>query len=206
LPRRVVGASSSLERQHIQAKLRSQLQSLLLKRFTGDEDWDQARELADETVAAWYVEQRPSRIPNMAKLLAAGATGLVGGATAAAALSPEIRARARTLKGPLRSLAAEVLNRFIPPSPPTSPPPPSPPPAADHATTTPPSFRAGVGLGRAWPPSYRRMAKHLRRATRTSSKVPGGSVTAPGSQASAAPPANRDAAPPESPGAASPSS
>jgi len=211
LPRRVVGAAGGLQRQHIQAKLRGQLQSLFQKRFTGDEDWDQAGELADETLAAWYVEQRPSRISNRTKLLAAGATGLVGGVTAAAALSPDIRARAKairtranTLKGPLLSLAAAVLSRLSPPPPATSPPPPPPRPAADDATTTPPSFRPGMGLGVGWLPSDWR-TRYVRRATRASSKASGGSVTASDNHASDAPPANRDAAPPESPGAPSPS-
>jgi hypothetical protein len=146
----------------------------------------------------------------MLKLFAAGATGLVGGAAAAAALSPEIRARAATLKAPLLSVAAELLNRFSVPPPSTSPPPPPPapppptPPAAEQAATTPPRFRPGMGLGTGWLPSDWR-TRYVR-ATRTSSNPPPGSVTASDSQASDAPPTNRDAAPPESPGAASPSS
>lgn len=81
LSTRLVGATGSLERQHIRSMLRNQLRDLLQKRFAGDEDWDQARELADEVLADWYVKQSPaSRIPTTVKVLAAGATGVVGGA------------------------------------------------------------------------------------------------------------------------------
>src|SRR5712691_8434292 len=55
LPTRVAGAAGSLERRHIRAILRDDLRAQLQKRFTGDEDWDQARDLADEVLAAWYV-------------------------------------------------------------------------------------------------------------------------------------------------------
>jgi hypothetical protein len=143
---RMVGARGSLTRRHIQSTLRDQFRDRLQKQLRGDEEWGQIRELAEDFVAAWFVAQPPtSRIPTTVKLLAVGATGLVGGATAAAALSPEIRARAAKLKGPLLSLAGDLLNRLSPPPPPPSPP----PPPADQATTTPPPFRPGVGFGAA---------------------------------------------------------
>ncbi len=209
LSKRMVGAPRSPQRRHIQATLRDQLRDLLQKRLRGDEDEDHVQNLAEDFLAAWIVEQGPdSRLPNTLKLLVVGATGLVGGATAAAALSPAIQARARTLKGPFLSLAAEVLNRLSPPPPPTSSspsPPPPPPPAADRAATRPPSVRPGLGLGVSWPPSDRRTSRNFRRATHTSSKAPRGSVTASDSQAPDAPSTTSDAAPPESSGAASPS-
>jgi Helix-turn-helix domain len=199
---RLVGARGSLTRRHIQSSLRDRFRDRLQRQLRGDEEWDQVRELAEDFVAAWFVAQPPaSRIPTTVKLLAVGATGLVGGATAAAALSPEIRARAAKLKGPLLSLTGDLLNRLSPPPPPPSPP----PPPADQATTTPPPFRPEVGFGAGWPPSYSRTPRYSRRPTHPSSKAPQGRVTASDSQASDAPPTNSDAGPPESPGAPSPS-
>src|SRR6266478_1749859 len=137
--RQVQTAHEDTERRHIQATLRDQLRDLLQKRLRGDEDEDHVQNLAEDFLAAWIVEQGPdSRLPNTLKLLVVGATGLVGGATAAAACSSEIRARAKKLKGPLLSLAGELLNRLSPPPPPPSPsPPPPPPPAADRTATRP---------------------------------------------------------------------
>ncbi len=203
LPKRVVGSPGSLKRRHVRATLRDQLRDVLQKRLRGDESWDQVSDLADEFIAAWYVEQAPdSRIPNTVKFLAVGATGVVGGVAAAAALDPRIRAAAAKLKDPLLSLAGDLLNRLSATPPPTSPPPPPPP---DQTTTPPPPFRPGVGFGASWPPSYSRMSRYVRRATHTPSKAPRGSVTAPDSQARNAPPTNGDATLPESPGAPSPS-
>jgi excisionase family DNA binding protein len=124
LPKRIVGAPGSLKRRHVRATLRDRLRDLLQTRLRGDESWDEVRELADEFMAAWYVEQTPdSRIPNTVKFLAVGATGVIGGAAAAAALDPRIRAAAAKLKDPLRSLAVDVLQRFGAPAASTSPPP-----------------------------------------------------------------------------------
>src|SRR5207245_2008631 len=64
LSKRVVGVSNSLKRRHVRATLRDQIPDALRKRLRGDESWDQVRELTDEFIAAWYVEQTPnSRIP-----------------------------------------------------------------------------------------------------------------------------------------------
>jgi excisionase family DNA binding protein len=160
---RVAGAARSFERRHIHAILRDHLQSLLAKRFTGDEDWEQARELADEVLAAWYVEQSPaSRIPTTAKLLAAGVTGVVGGAATAAALDPRIRAAAVNLKEPLRSLAVNVLNHFSPPASSTT-------PSADSQDqgTTPPPPHPPTGSAGPRPSYYRRTSSYRRFVTRT---------------------------------------
>jgi hypothetical protein len=109
LPKRVVGVPGSLKRRHVRATLRDQLRDALQKRLRGDESWDQVRDLADEFIAAWYVEQAPdSRIPNTVKFLAVGATGVVSGVAAAAALDPRIRAAAAKLKDPLLSLALAI--------------------------------------------------------------------------------------------------
>lgn len=197
LPKRVVGVSNSLKRRHVRATLRDQLRDALRKRLRGDETWDQVRELTDEFIAAWYVEQTPdSRISNTVKVLAVGVTGVVGGVAAAAALDPRIRAAATELKGPLRSFVGDLLNRLSP-----SPPPPPPPPP-DQTATAPLPFQPGMGLGAAWRRSDRRTARYLRRTTSTSSKAPRGSITASDSQPSAAHPT--DTGPTHSPGASSP--
>jgi excisionase family DNA binding protein len=162
LPTWIAGAARSFERRHLHAILRDRLQSRLVKRFTGDEDWDQARELADEALAAWYVEESPaSRVPGMAKLLAAGVTGVMGGAAAAAALDPRIRATAAKFKEPLRSLAVTLLNHFSPPASSTTPSADS----QDQATTPPPGPPAGSVRPR---PAYDgRRSPYRRFVTRT---------------------------------------
>jgi excisionase family DNA binding protein len=202
LPKRVVGVSNSLKRRHVRATLRDQLRDALRKRLHGDESWDQVRELTDEFIAAWYVEQTPdSRVPNTVKFLAVGATGVVGGVAAAAALDPRIRAAATELKGPLLSLARDLLSRLS-----SSPPPPSPlPPPPEQTAAAPPSFQPGMGLGAAWLRSDR-TARRFRRTTSTSSKAPRGNVPASDSQAAAAPPTDTDTGPIQSPGTSSPSS
>ena len=203
LSTRIVGARGSLTRRHIQSSLRDQFRDQLQKQLRGDEEWAQIRELAEDFLAGWFVAQPPvPRIPTTVKLLAAGATGLVGGATAAAALSPEIQARAAKLKVPLLALAGNILKRLSTPSPPTSP---APPPA--QPTTTPPPFRpGGVGFGSGWPRPNRRTARYSRWAAHKSRKATGGSVTASDRQNSDAPPTSSDAAQPESPDAPSSSS
>jgi excisionase family DNA binding protein len=156
LPISVVGAPRSLERRHVRATLRDQLQSIFQKRFLGDEDWDQARELADELLAAWYVKRTPaSRIPNTVKLAAAGLTGVVGGAAAAAALDPRIRAAASELKEPLRAFTLNLLNHFKPPAPST-------PPSTDSSNqaTPPQPSSAPTASGRPWPSYSRRTLKY----------------------------------------------
>ncbi len=192
LSTRMVGARGSLRRRHIQSTLREQFRDQLQKQLAGNEEWAQIRELAEDFIAAWFVAQPPApRIPTTVKLLAAGATGLVGGATAAAALSPDIRARAAKLKAPLLSLADDLLKRLSAVSPTSSPPPPA------QTTTAPPPFRPGVGFGAGWPRSARRTSRYSRWAARKSPQATGGSVTASDRQAPDAPPTNSDAARPE---------
>ena len=162
LPISIVGAPRSLERRHVRATLRDQVQSVLQKRFVGDEGWDQARELADEVLAAWYVKQGPaSRIPNTLKLAAAGVTGVVGGAAAAAALDPRIRAAASELKEPLRALTLKLLNHFKPPASST-------PPSTDspNQATTPQPSPPPTASSRTWPPYSRRTSKYRALITR----------------------------------------
>ena len=149
---RLVGKKGSLTRRHIQATLRDEFRAVLHRELRGDEDWGQVRGHAEEFVAAWYVRQAPaSRIPKAATLIAAAATGVIGGAAATAALSSEVRARLAQLKGPLRSIAEQLLTRL------STPPPAASPPANQSeqaATTPPPRFRPGVGAGTGWPPGY----------------------------------------------------
>jgi DNA-binding transcriptional MerR regulator len=202
LSTRMVGARGSLTRRHIQSTLRDQFRDRLQKQLRGDEEWSQIRELAEDFLAAWFVAQPAApRIPPTVKLLAVGATGLVGGATAAAALSPEIQARAAKLKAPLLALAGDILKRLSTPSPPTSPAPPT-----AQTTTTPPPIRPGVGFGAGWPQPNRRTSRYSRWATQKSPKAAEGSVAASDRQNPDTPPANSDAAQPESPDAPSPSS
>ena len=203
LSTRMVGARGSLTRRHIQSTLRDQFRDRLQKQLRGDEEWAQIRELAEDFLAAWFVAQPPApRIPAAVKLLAVGATGLVGGATAAAALSPEIQARATKLKAPLLALVSDILKHLSTPSSPTSP---APPPA--QPTTTPPSFRpSGVGFVGGWRRPNRRTSGYSRWAAHKSRKAPRGSVTASDSQTSAAPLTAGDTGPTQSPGASSPSS
>ncbi len=79
LPGRAVGAPGSLKRRHVRAMLRDQLRDRLQKRLNGDEAWHQVRDLVDEFVAAWYVEQPGEPlIPSAMKVLAAGAIGVAG--------------------------------------------------------------------------------------------------------------------------------
>lgn len=161
LPTSVVGAAGSLQRRHVRASLRDQLQSILQKRFDGDEDWDQARELAEEVLAAWYVKQAStSRIPNSVKLAAAGLTGVVGGAAAAAALDPRIRVAASELKGPLRFLAVNLLNHFKPPAPST------PPTGSSSQPTTPQLSPPPTASAKTWPSYSRRAEKYRSLITR----------------------------------------
>jgi len=153
LPKRVVGGAHSLERRHIRATLRDQLRDALSRRLHGDESWDHVRDFTDEFLAAWYVKEAPgSRLPNTVKLLAAGATGLAGGAAAAAALDPQIRAAMAKLKDPLRSLAISFLNRINTPSPSPS----SPSTQPDQPAPAPRAPRPGVGAIRLRPSGYRR--------------------------------------------------
>ena len=192
LSKRVVGAHGSLKRRHVQATLRDQLRDLLQKRLRGDEHWDQVRELAEELLAAWYVEQTPdSRIPKTVQLLVVGATGVVGGAAGAAALSPEIRAQVAKLKAPLLSAVGEFLNRLS-----TAPPPTSPLPSpASQATTTPPPFRPSVGVGAGWPRSYRRTSRYSRSVTPKFPEARPKGLTASDGQVRDAAPTNRDPGP-----------
>jgi hypothetical protein len=168
LPISVVGAPRSLERRHVRATLRDHLQSIFQKRFFGDEDWDQARELADEVLAAWYVKQAPaSRIPNTVKLAAAGVTGVVGGAAAAAALDPRIRAAASELKEPLRALTLKLLSHFKPPASST-------PPSTDSSNQaiTPQSSPPPTVPGTTWPSYSRRTSKYRALITRKRTRGP----------------------------------
>jgi excisionase family DNA binding protein len=195
LSKRVVGAPGSLKRRHVQAILRDQLRARLQKRLRGDEDWGQVRDLAVEFLAAWYVEKTPDlRIPKTVQLLVAGATGVVGGAAGAAALSPEIRAQAAKLKAPLLSAVGELLNRLSTPPPPTSPPP-SP---ASQAAPAPSPFRPSVGIGVGWPRSYRRPSRYSPSGTRKPPEGrPGGLTPSDGQVREAAPtdPGPQDSAP-----------
>lgn len=155
LPTSIVGRAGSLERRHVRATLRDQLQSIFQKRVVGDEDWDQVRELADEVLAAWYVKQAAaSRIPNTVKLAAAGVTGVMGGAAAAAALDPRIRAAASELKEPFRSLATKLLNHFKPPAPS------APSTASSNQPTTPQPPPPPTAPGTTWPSYSRRTSTY----------------------------------------------
>lgn len=201
LSKRMVGAPASLKRRHIRATLRDQLRDLLRKRLRGDEGWDHVRELADEFIAAWYVEQTPdSRIPNTVKLLAAGATGVVGGAAAAAALDPRIRAGAAKLKDPLRSLAVDVLKHFR-----ARPPSTSPPSNQSNQTTPPPQSGRSMGLVGGWP-VYPRTPRYSRPVTPKPQEAAPGGFPASDGRAGQAAPRNSDAAPDDSAGAPSPAS
>jgi len=170
LSTRMVGARGSFNRRHIQATLRNQLRDQLHKQLRGDEDWDQVRGLAEDFVAAWVVAHPPaSRIPTTVKVVAAGVTGLVGGATAAATLSPSIRAKVAQFQAPLLTIAGNLLNQISTP-PPSASPPTNPP---DPTTTTPPPFRPRVGFGAGWPPAYRPRSWYSRPGTYKSPGVPG---------------------------------
>jgi len=195
LSKRVVGAPGSLKRRHVQAALRDQLRDRLQKRLRGDEDWGQVRELAEELLAAWYVEQTPdSRIPKTVKLLVVGATGVVGGAAGAAALSPEIRAQAAKLKAPVLSAVGEFLNRLSaqprPTSPPASP--------ASQATPAPPPFRPSGDVGAGWRRSYRRTSRYSRSVTPKSPEARPEGLTPSDGQIQDAAPMNRDPGPQDS--------
>jgi hypothetical protein len=144
LPRHVVGAAGSLERQQIQALLRAQLRAWLSQHLTGSEDWDRARELTDEWLAQWQAKQvHHSRVPGTVKVLAVGTTGLLTGAAAVAALSPDLRARAVALTGRLRVLGANVLKRV------GTPPPSSPvaQPTSESTGATPPPSHSHPSVG-----------------------------------------------------------
>lgn len=120
-------------------------------------------------MAAWYVRQAPtSRIPKAATLIAVGATGVIGAAAATAALSPEVRARLVQLKGPLRTIAGQLLTCLSTP-PPSASPPTNPP---EQATTNPPPrSRPGVGVGAGWPPRYRARSGYTGPGARTSPRA-----------------------------------
>jgi DNA-binding transcriptional MerR regulator len=152
LPRRVVGAPGSLKRVDVRATLRDQLRDLLQKRLTGDEPWHQVRDLGDEFVAAWYVRQTPGRrTPTIVKILAAGATGVAGGAAAAATLDPRIRAAAAKFKEPVLLLAFDLLKRGT-----TRPPSASQPPNPASPATTPSQSGPSTRFVRVRPSFYRR--------------------------------------------------
>jgi excisionase family DNA binding protein len=196
LSTRMVGARGSFNRRHIQATLRNQLRDQLQKQLRGDEDWDHVRGLGEDFVAAWVVAHPPaSRIPTTVKVVAAGVTGLVGGATAAATLSPAIRAKVAKFKAPLLTIAGNLLNRISTP-PPSAAPPTNPP---DPTTTTPPPFRPRVGFGAGWPPAYRPRSWYSRPGTYKSPGVTPGRVTASGGQAPSAPPTHSEPSPLASP-------
>jgi hypothetical protein len=189
LSARMVGARGSFKRRHIQATLRNQLRDQLQKELRGDEDWDHVRGHAEDFVAAWVVAHPPaSRIPTTVKVVAAGATGLVGGATAAAVLSPAIRARVAQFKAPLLTIAGNLLNRISPP-PPSAAPPTNPP---DPSATTPPPFRPSVGFGAGWPPGYRPRSWYSRPRTYKSPGATAGRVTASDGQPPGAPPTHSE--------------
>lgn len=189
LSARMVGARGSFKRRHIQATLRNQLRDQLHKELRGDEDWDHVRGHTEDFVAAWVVAHPPaSRIPTTVKVVAAGATGLVGGATAAAVLSPAIRARVAQFKAPLLTIAGNLLNRISPP-PPSAAPPTNPP---DPSATTPPPFRPSVGFGAGWPPGYRPRSWYSRPRTYKFPGATAGRVTASDGQPPGAPPTHSE--------------
>jgi excisionase family DNA binding protein len=158
LPKRLVGAPTSFERTHIRASLRDQLRDALEGHLRGDETWHQVRERADEFLAEWYVEQAlGTRFPNAVKVIAGTVAGFAGGATAAAALDPRIRAAVAKLKDPLRSLVVEALNRFGAPS--SSPSSPSTQP--DQPAQAPPPARPGVGVIGLRPSAYRSCGRYF---------------------------------------------
>jgi hypothetical protein len=145
---------------------------MLVRELRSDEDWGQVRGRAEEFVAAWYVRQAAiSRIPKAATLAAVGASGLVAGAAATAALSPEVRARVSHLKGPLCTIVDQLLSRLSTPPPSASPPP---NPREQATTNPPPRFRPGVGQGAVWPPGHRPRPGYARPGARTSPKATSG--------------------------------
>lgn len=200
LPRRVVGAPGSLKRRHVRATLRDQLRDRLQKRLKGDEDWHQVCDLVDEFVAAWYVGQPPGlRIPETVKILAAGVTGLVGGAAAAAALDPRIRAKiqaeAAKLKDPFLLLAVYLLKRV-----PTPPPSASSPPNPASQANTPPRSGPATGIVGLRTYSYRRTPRPFRPGTPGTQPAAEEGSTASDAEAGHAAAASRDGTPHESPG------
>jgi excisionase family DNA binding protein len=188
LPTRVVGTPGSLKRRHVRAMLRDQLRDRLQKRLEGDEAWHQVRDLVDEFVAAWYVEQsREPLIPNAVKVLAAGAIGVAGGAAAAAALDPKIRAGVTKLKEPLLLLARDLLiKRATTPSPSVS----SPPNPTNQGTPPQPGPSTGLALVR--PHSYWRTPSSYRPVVPKSKDAAPEGVTASDAEATHAGPTNRD--------------
>ncbi len=171
---RLVGPKTSLKRCHVQASLRDEFKATLHRELRGDEDWDHVRTRTEEFVAAWHVGQVPtSRIPEVATLIAAGATGAIGGAAATATLSPEIRARLAQLKAPLRTMAENLLSLITTPPPPasasTNPSEQASPPSA---TAPPPPFRPVVDPGVGWPPAYRARSAYAPPGAHPSQKAP----------------------------------
>jgi len=206
LPGRVVGAPGSLKRLHVRATLRDQLRDRLQKRLKGNEAWHQVRDLVDELVAAWYVGQTPSlRISDTVKILAAGATGVVGGAAAAATLDPRIRAKiqdeAAKLKKPLLLVALYLLKRLNTPPPSAS----SPPTPAGQADTSPRSGPS-TGVARLRTYGYRRTLRPFRPGTPGTQPAAEEGFTASDAEAGYAAAASRDGTPHESPGPSIPPS
>jgi DNA-binding transcriptional MerR regulator len=192
LPRGVVGVAGSLGRQQMQALLRAPLRAWLSQHLTGSEDWDRARELTDEWLAQWKAKQgHHSRIPSTVKVLTVGTTGLLAGAAAVAALSPDLRARAAGLTGRLRSLGATVLKRFGTPPPqspaaqPTSP--------TDQTGAAPPPSHPHPPVGVINLLNHRSQARYARYLRKTR-EARGTGVTTPDGQL---PPSTGDGAAPE---------
>jgi len=197
LPRRVVGAPGSLKRRHVRATLRDRLAGMLQKRLKGEETWAQVRDLADDFVAAWYVEQpRGPLIPDAVKVLAAGVIGIAGGAAAAAALDPRIRAGAAKLKEPLLSAALDLLKRFN-----TSPPPAPSPQNSTNQVTMPPQCEPSTRLVLVRNRFYQRNPGSYRRGTPTSREAAREGMTASDTEARYATSTSREAAQHESAGA-----
>jgi excisionase family DNA binding protein len=175
LPRHVVGAAGSPERQQIQTLLRAQLRAWLSQHLTGNEDWDRTRELTEEWLAQWRGKQgHHPRIPSMVKAFTVGAVVTAG---AVAALSPDLRARAAGLKARLRALKANVLKRVRTPSPPS----PVAPPPSDQTDATPPPSHSHPSVGVINLINRRSQARYARYIRKTQ-EARGNGVTTPNGQ------------------------